>query len=479
MAAAGGVVPVPGFSPDNKRIIDPVAFLESVLEGLDGVKALFDRAAAAGVAPIFAEKAQELGNLRNGKNSKTFQTIPVMGMVRLSTSTLNNCCFFDSFLTSMSPKYRTLPIENRPTVFNLFRRWCANNTARILAVKPEMANKLSPRVNNAITNANHTNSQFVEDVQNVKKEIETNTGWIIGWYFGVNVIYIYNPPELPIGELPRYNISCQTAYQSPECKTIIIRQGVGHFEPIGILGLTMGKYNEATSTFLFDWTDKALCALKVFADTCDDTNPQTVYKKWEVPVDCEESPSVIAARQELIVQPAEIEAYAAEMKVARNAAIAAKAIRDAARAAKAAKSGKAGNAGKPAKVSTEAFSQANINAAIAESLASNAGAAGAAGAETNMLAQFNAAQAAAAAAAAKEIAENKAQEEALAAAGGGGGAAAGGGGGGGGAAAGGVTSVLRALRPRGPKKGGARKTRKLKRRTQRRTSKKSKKTRRY
>jgi hypothetical protein len=465
MAAAGGVVPVPGFSPDNKRIVDPVAFLESVLEGLDGVKVLFDRAAAAGAAPIFSEKAQELGNLRNGKNSKTFQTIPVMGMVRLSTSTVNNCCFFDSFLTSMSPKYRTLPIDNRPTVFNLFRRWCANNTGRILAVKPEMADKLSPTVNNAITNANHTNSQFVEDVQNLKKEIETNTGWIIGWYFGVNVIYIYNPLQLPVGELPRYNISCQTAYQSPECKTVIIRQGVGHFEPIGVLGLTMGKYNEATSTFLFDWTDKALCALKVFADTCDDMNPQTVYKKWEVPVDCEESPSVIAARQELINQPAEIEAYAAEMKVARNAAIAAKAIRDAARAAKAGKAGKSVKGIKAAAAPKGNFSQANLNAAIAASLAPNAGAA-----ETNMLAQFNAAQAAAAAAAAKEIAENKAQEELL--------AAAGGGGGGGGAAASGASSVLRTLRPRGLK-GGARKTRKQKRRTHRRTQKKSKKTRRY
>lgn len=312
MAAAAAAAAIPGFSEDNKRIVDPVIFLESILVKLPGVAELFTGAAGGDEAPTFAEDKRTKGNLANDdeENQKSYQAIPVLGMMRYSASVEGQCCFFDSFLSSMSPKYRTLSLEHRKPVFKAFRQWCKTNSARILAVKPPMLEGVLEL----------TNDEFINDMGNYGREIGYISGWLVGWYIGVNVTYI----RKDISGI--YDIVCELSYQSPECKTIIIRQGAGHFEPVGVLGLDAGgEYDEASSKFLFDWSDPRLCSLKVLAGQCQSV---TMDNTWLLPEACAETTTVEAARKQVAATlateaGAHEEARAIEAKKAAAAAAAA------------------------------------------------------------------------------------------------------------------------------------------------------------
>jgi hypothetical protein len=308
--AAGRVRQVPGFTGNN--ITNPTEFLESVLERLPGVPALFRAATGGGEAPTFVENNESSGNLINDdEGNKLYQTIPYLGMARVSASGADNCCFFDSFLFCMSPKYRKLSIPNREIVFKLFRSWCNSNSKRILATaNKQMVNTLSETQGLAV-NGGKRNLQLAE--QSIEKDFTSKinaigiaTGWVIAWYFGVNLIYMYQneyPGKNVNMSYPHYLIHCPTAYQSQDCKTIIIRQGVNHFESIGTVGITNNKLNESNSKFLYEWTDSRLCALKTFAKKVCQEAKGLLYKTWKFPEVCnDDNPSVLAAINELEIQ---------------------------------------------------------------------------------------------------------------------------------------------------------------------------------
>ncbi len=260
------VVP-PGFSEDRVSIINPVALIETLIRQTGDIK-------RSGIfrinqsPPTFQKYGANLpANIKNSPgispstyiqmlseeadlNDKSYLAIPtVESFTRISASGNKNICWFDSFLMCMSPSYRSLSLANRPKLISGFRNWCRLRQDKILEQMPSFMPQ------------NFVNI-FKNDLDTLSGPIEAHTGFMIAWYFGVNIIYyILNDKGIFI-----FNDSIIN-YQSPDCKTIFMihsggMTGGAHYEPLGILGLTDdNKYDEKKSTFLFEWTDPRLCKL--------------------------------------------------------------------------------------------------------------------------------------------------------------------------------------------------------------------------
>ena len=275
-----------GFSDDGLSIINPRAFVEYILKNRLYKSALFRTIKPPTFVPRETTVPAELAEFPNiksnyspnfsgmldeqiSKNEKSYLQIPNFGsFTRISASGINNCCWFDSFLSCISPAYRSISLENRQEAFTAFRSWCSKNSDKILSQKP------------AILNAFYTNQEFVDELQSSTSEISVLAGFLIAWFFGVNIIYIKLEPSGPI-------IDTLMSTQSPDCKTIFMihigGSGAGaHYEPVGILGLTADqKLDESTSTFIFDWSDQRICQMQNLPITwtlprCKDTNSGSV-----------------------------------------------------------------------------------------------------------------------------------------------------------------------------------------------------------
>jgi hypothetical protein len=277
---------LPGFSEDGLSIINPGVFVENILKNRISRAGLF----RISNPPIFiphqttvpAELA-EFPNIENtyspnysgmleetiSQNQKSYLKIPSFGsFTRISASGKDNSCWFDSFLCCMSSAYRSISLENRQRIFPIFRRWCFKNSDKILSQKP------------TILNGFYTNKEFTDELQSSTSEISVLAGFLIAWFFGVNIIYIKMESSGPI-------IDTLMSTQSPDCKTIFMSHiggsGAGaHYEPVGILGLTADqKLDETTSTFMFDWSDQRICQMQNLPTTwtlprCKDTNSGSV-----------------------------------------------------------------------------------------------------------------------------------------------------------------------------------------------------------
>lgn len=269
---------IPGFADDGLTIDDPVAVVETVVRS--GIRQS-GQFRVIQTPPTFEKYGTNLpANIINtpglspstyiqmlseeaDRNIKSYLAIPTIeSFTRISASGNKNICWFDSFLMCMSPSYRGLSLKNRPKVVSGFRNWCRLRQDKILAQIPSFISQEFVNI-------------FKNDLNNQSGPIEAHTGFMIAWYFGVNIIYyILNNEGVFIFNDPFIN------YQSPDCKTIFMihSEESFHFEPLGILGLTPdNKYNEATSTFLFKWSDDKLCALPGRPDNwtlpvCDGSN---------------------------------------------------------------------------------------------------------------------------------------------------------------------------------------------------------------
>lgn len=259
-------LPRTGFSEDGLSILNPTAFIEDILLNKLYKIGLFRKPNSPTVLSRETNIPNNLINFPNieqtyspnfsgmldeqiSMNQKTYLQIPNFGsFIRLSANGNNNNCWFDSFLTCMSPKYRSLSLHQRQSILPSFRNWCNKNKTDILSEKPSYIKPF------------FTDDQFIHDIETPTIEIEMFTGFLIAWYFGVNIIYIKFEPTGPV-------IDGTMSIQSPECKTIFMIHlggtGAGaHYEPVGILGLNNNQtLNEATSTFLFDWTDQRICQM--------------------------------------------------------------------------------------------------------------------------------------------------------------------------------------------------------------------------
>jgi hypothetical protein len=276
-----------GISPDGMQITNPTLFLESVLQRIPGVKGLtsapprFEQGANASYTGILGQTSQD--------NLKSYQSIPSLKLSRISASGYNNCCFFDSFLTCMSPIYRGLSLQNRQMVFVAFRNWCAVNSDKILEQAPEFVKKLIDL------------TSVKEEIVNLNIEIDYLTGFIIAWFFGVNCVFISKPRDRNIASKYTWSIVCESSYQSPDCKTIFMINtlpltagAAGHYEPLGTLSLNEAdQLDESKSKFLFDWTDRDLCKIKTICnEICKPTDFLPEIGDWKLPVCLEGGKSV-------------------------------------------------------------------------------------------------------------------------------------------------------------------------------------------
>lgn len=257
----------------------PTQFLESILGRIPGLKKVMELAPQPPRFEMIKQNSSYTGILPQG-NAKTYQTISSLKLSRVSASGYNNCCFFDSFLSCMSPKYRSLSLQNRQMVFVAFRNWCAVNSEKILEQVPEFIKKLVDV------------KTIKDEIVNLNIEIDYLTGLVIAWFFGVNCVFITKPRDKNIASKYTWAVVCESAYQSPECSTIFMintlpltEGAAGHYEPLGTLSLKEdGRLDEMKSKFLFGWTDRDLCKIKTICnEICKPTDFLPEVGGWNLP----------------------------------------------------------------------------------------------------------------------------------------------------------------------------------------------------
>lgn len=265
MAAKARMAELQGFAPDGLTIEDPERYVQSVLLRLVNQVPRISGSWRKMNPPTLEEftgAADELTTLieMTKDNMKQFVEVPDVGLRRLSASGILNCCWFDAFLQCMSKQYNNLPLNDRVEVRKRFRVWCNDHVEEILAQIPRDVFPAGP--------ADYlTDDQIRADLSDTEDEIDAQTGMFIAWYFGVNCIVVHK-------QAGEYLVECQNAYQSPECKTIVIYYENAHFEPMGKFELDSN--NKMTNAkFLFDWSDTDLCILKNLSMACENIDPWT------------------------------------------------------------------------------------------------------------------------------------------------------------------------------------------------------------
>jgi hypothetical protein len=266
---------IPGFSADGIFIENPSLFLQSIVSIPKSIN-----------PPKFEKNTRASLLIDTRVNSKLVESTNIPGLSRISSSAENNCCWFDSFLQCMIPAYRSLSIETRIPIFKAFRAWCAKdeNIKKILNEAPSFMNK---------SGLSDVLIQFKGNVQNLTSEIDWLSGFLIAWYFGVNLIYVNQPYK------GLYALVCETAYQSPNCSSIIMNlsessaSSAKHYEPIGIISLNnQSMLDELKSRFIFNWKEEntpgsdALCYLKLFKELVCDKSGFKIHDSWKYPKNC-------------------------------------------------------------------------------------------------------------------------------------------------------------------------------------------------
>lgn len=271
-----------GFAEDGLTITDPAKVVTSVLFKLLNKqrKILLPAWRKPNQDPLYepynAQVEPYPSMLSESKidNTKDYFKEDTVGLTRVSASAARNCCWFDAFLMCISPSYREKSFDLRESVRFAFREWCRTNVNAIIAQ--------IPREIFSEAYGYPSDLYITQDLADTDTDIDAMTGLFIAWYFGVNCIYVYREAR---STTP--SIVCQSAYQSPECKTIIIYHSGNHFEPMGTF--TVGANKHMTNAkFLFDWDDAELCQLKALSAVCNPAGSRLadVLPQWTNPQRC-------------------------------------------------------------------------------------------------------------------------------------------------------------------------------------------------
>jgi len=243
MAAAA--IP-PGWNASGKKIIDPVAFLESVItpmikesEKEDELTPIYENTDPTYTGGLVIEFPESLYQ---------YQTIPSFDLTRVAANGDGNC-WFDSFLFCISPLYRKLSALDRIPVTIAFRTWCADHADQIFSSIPStIIEFLEPK------------DSFRNDMKAIGTEIDLLEGIMIAWFFGVNCIYFATPGQYPNKRnSDKYEPVCESMFQSPNCKVVCMIWSGNHFEPLIHATFTGESLNESSSKTLFAWNDAKLC----------------------------------------------------------------------------------------------------------------------------------------------------------------------------------------------------------------------------
>lgn len=257
-----------------------VPFVEQILQSIIGSVGQVRSLQAKSPAPTYTESPIDFTRYLNenpNTNTKEYQKLDELGegMGSISASGENNNCWFYTFLQCMSPMFRSLSLGVRSGIVREFRSWCVDHIDEIIAGKPPMLAESA--------GIDFDDAEFRTVLSNPTMTISNVEGFVLAWFFGVNIIYF-------IREEGQHKLQCDLSYQSPECPTVFMlitgpRYG-NHFESVGLLGFSAdSKLNEGASTFVFDWSDKRLCMMKTLSATCDSI---TMDNLWELP-NCEPS----------------------------------------------------------------------------------------------------------------------------------------------------------------------------------------------
>jgi hypothetical protein len=157
----------PGWNASGKQITDPVAYIESILvpiiersEKEDELTPFYENTDPTYTGGLVIEFPESLYQ---------YQSIPSLGLTRIAANGDGNC-WFDSFLTCMSPSYRSLSARNRISVTNAFRKWCADHISQIIKSIPQTIR------DSGEYSDFFRDSVFKQDISNVNKEIDTLEG---------------------------------------------------------------------------------------------------------------------------------------------------------------------------------------------------------------------------------------------------------------------------------------------------------------
>jgi hypothetical protein len=264
--------PPPGFNSSG-NINNPTAFIEDfITKNFNKFTGMVRVSSIKSYKPVY-KKTTSSKMLADGKEEKEYETLETINLTRIAASGVNNCCWFDTFLQCTSPNYRKLDSPSRKLIREAFRAACGQEKTinEIIKVLPSF---MKPDFGLEITK-----EKLTTDITNLTKDIDWIHGYAIAWYFGVNLIYL-------VREDNQVKVQCQTSYQSPDCKTILIYHTGNHFEPVGVLSLdATTKLNEKESKFLFAWSDSALCGLKQLNEPCKENNP-FFDTTWSEPSSC-------------------------------------------------------------------------------------------------------------------------------------------------------------------------------------------------
>jgi hypothetical protein len=267
MAAKARLAELSGFAPDGLTIENPEQYVNSVLMRLvNQIPRIIGQWRKINPPTLeeYTGPADELTTLIEmpKDNMKQFVEVPEVGLRRLSASAISNCCWFDAFLQCMSVQYNNLPLNDRVEVRKRFRKWCNEHVEHIIAQIPRDVFPTGP-------GGYLTDDEIRADLSDTEDEIDAQTGMFIAWYFGVNCIVVHR-------QAGEYLVECQIAYQSPECKTIVIYFENAHFEPMGKFAVASNN-TMMNDKFLFDWSDTDLCLLKDVSMKC------TAMEAWTEP----------------------------------------------------------------------------------------------------------------------------------------------------------------------------------------------------
>lgn len=242
----------PGWNTTGKKISDPIAFVESIVEPIIQQTPRLDSR-----VPTYTQTKNEnhsdILSFDATRSVYDYEEIPSFGLTRISADGDSNNCWFDSFLFCMSPSYRALSIMNRKSIRNHFRKWCAENVKTIYESVPSV-------IRSSVEFSDIDQPLLEVDFKNPKKEIDTLEGFMIAWFFGVNCIVFATPGMHPdVSESNEYEPICETMFQSPNCKVICMAFSGNHYEPLVRATFSGTSLLEKDTTTLFSWNDPQLC----------------------------------------------------------------------------------------------------------------------------------------------------------------------------------------------------------------------------
>ena len=194
-----------------------------------------------------------VNNLVQTEQEKFYQPLEGTGLARVSANGSKNGCWFDAFLTAVSTKYKSLSLKNRSDIETMFRKWCAAepHVNAIHKAAPNFLKKagLCPALD-----------AFKASLGADKQEIDELDGYLIAWYFGVNLVYLKHDDASK-----QIKIVCNTSYQSPDCSCIFLYHTGNHFEPCTVVA---DGQAEKGLEYLFQWDDRILCQLQTLSKQC-------------------------------------------------------------------------------------------------------------------------------------------------------------------------------------------------------------------